>query len=99
MWKEVGGWGLLGEVKGGFRGGENGKKGYLDEGEGGRLFVEEVGKVGLEREEMLVGGIEERGYGGVGEKGEGNLNVGMMGGRNEDLEVWVNEKGFGEDVV
>ena len=63
------------------------------------MFVDEVGKVGMEMEGMLVGGIEERGYGGVGEKGEGNLNVGMMGGRKEDLEVGVNEKGLGEDLV
>ena len=45
MGKDVGGCELFGDVKGWFRGGLNDKGGGFEEGNGGRLFLDEMGKV------------------------------------------------------
>ena len=89
----------VGHVKGAFTGADNAKKGYFHEAESGTLFLDEVGNLALETQQMLLRAIQERRYRPVGDKADRNFNVRIIAATNEDLEVAVNEKRFRQDLL
>lgn len=90
---------FFGHVKGAFTGADNAKKGYFHEAESGTLFLDEVGNLALETQQMLIRAIQERRYRPVGDKADRNFNVRIIAATNEDLEVAVNEKRFRQDLL
>ena len=90
---------FFGHVKGAFTGADNAKKGYFHEAESGTLFLDEVGNLALETQQMLLRAIQERRYRPVGDKADRNFNVRIIAATNEDLEVAVNEKRFRQDLL
>ena len=63
------------------------------------LFLDEVGNLALETQQMLLRAIQERRYRPVGDKADRNFNVRSIAATNEDLEVAVNEKRFRQDLL
>ena len=63
------------------------------------MFLDEVGNLALETQQMLLRAIQERRYRPVGDKADRNFNVRIIAATNEDLEVSVNEKRFRQDLL
>ena len=76
---------FFGHVKGAFTGAE--------------LFLDEVGNLALETQQMLLRAIQERRYRPVGDKADRSFNVRIIAATNEDLEAAVSEKRFRQDLL
>ena len=85
-------------VKGAFTGADSAQKGYLYETEGGILFLDEVGNLALETQQMLLSAIQERRCRPIGGKLDRSFNVRIIAA-NEDLEEAVSEKRFRQDLL
>ena len=90
---------FFGHVKGAFTGADSTKKGYFHEAEGGTMFLDEVGNLPLETQQMLLRVIQERRYRPVGDKADRSANVRIIAATNEDLEKAVSEKRFRQDLL
>lgn len=90
---------FFGHVKGAFTGADSTKKGYFHEAEGGTMFLDEVGNLPLETQQMLLRVIQERRYRPVGDKTDRSANVRIIAATNEDLEKVVSEKRFRQDLL
>ena len=90
---------FFGHVKGAFTGADSTKKGYFNEAEGGILFLDEVGNLALETQQMLLRAIQERRYRPIGDKTDKSFNVRIIAATNEDLEKAVIEKRFRQDLL
>lgn len=90
---------FFGHVKGAFTGADSTKKGYFHEAEGGTMFLDEVGNLPLETQQMLLRVIQERRYRPVGDKTDRSANVRIIAATNEDLEKAVSEKRFRQDLL
>ena len=89
---------FFGHVKGAFTGADSTKKGYFYEAEGCTLFLDEVGNLAMETQQMLLRAIQERRYRPIGDKADRNFNVRIIAATNEDLEQAVIEKRFRQDL-
>ena len=96
--KELAASAFFGHVKGAFTGADSAKKGYFHEAEGGMLFLDEVGNLAMETQQMLLRAIQERKYRPIGDKADKNFNIRIIAATNEDLEAAVNEKRFRQDL-
>ncbi len=90
---------FFGHVKGAFTGADSTKKGYFHEAEDGTMFLDEVGNLPLETQQMLLRVIQERRYRPVGDKTDRSANVRIIAATNEDLEKAVSEKRFRQDLL
>ncbi len=90
---------FFGHVKGAFTGADSTKKGYFNEAEGGTLFLDKVGNLALETQQMLLRAIQERRYRPIGDKTDKSFNVRIIAATNEDLEKAVIEKRFRQDLL
>ena len=90
---------FFGHVKGAFTGADSTKKGYFHEAEGGTMFLDEVGNLPLETQQMLLRVIQERRYRPVGDKTDRSANVRIIAATNENLEKAVSEKRFRQDLL
>ena len=90
---------FFGHVKGAFTGADSAKKGYFHEAESGTLFLDEVGNLSPETQQMLLRAIQERRYRPIGDKTDKSFNVRIIAATNEDLEAAVNEKRFRQDLL
>ena len=90
---------FFGHVKGAFTGADSTKNGYFHEAEGGTMFLDEVGNLPLETQQMLLRVIQERRYRPVGDKTDRSANVRIIAATNEDLEKAVSEKRFRQDLL
>ncbi|WP_285815493.1 sigma-54-dependent transcriptional regulator [Phocaeicola sartorii] len=90
---------FFGHVKGAFTGADSTKKGYFHEAESGTLFLDEVGNLALETQQMLLRAIQERRYRPVGDKSDRSFNVRIIAATNENLEAAVSEKRFRQDLL
>ena len=89
---------FFGHVKGAFTGADSAKKGYFHEAESGTLFLDEVGNLSPETQQMLLRAIQERRYRPIGDKTDKSFNVRIIAA-TEDLEAAVNEKRFRQDLL
>ena len=62
-------------------------------------FLDEVGNLALETQQMLLRAIQERRYRPVGDKADRSFNVRIIAATNEDLEAAVSEKRFRQDLL
>ena len=63
------------------------------------LFLDEVGNLAPETQQMLLRAIQERRYRPVGDKSDRSFNVRIIAATNEDLEKAVHEKRFRQDLL
>lgn len=90
---------FFGHVKGAFTGADADKAGYFQEADSGTLFLDEVGNLTMETQQMLLRAIQERRYRPVGAKEDKTANVRIVAATNEDLQRAVTEKRFRQDLL
>lgn len=89
---------LFGHVKGAFTGAQSAREGLLRAANGGLLFLDEIGELGLDEQAMLLKAIEEKQFLPFGSDREVQSDFQLIAGTNRDLRRHVQEGGFREDL-
>ncbi|WP_443191040.1 RNA repair transcriptional activator RtcR [Pseudomonas indica] len=89
---------LFGHVKGAFTGAQNARDGLLRAADGGMLFLDEIGELGLDEQAMLLKAIEERRFFPLGSDREMESDFLLIAGTHRDLRGRVTEGLFREDL-
>lgn len=90
---------LCGHKKGAFTGVMNDRPGLLRSADGGMLFLDEIGALGLDEQAMLLRAIEEKRFLPVGADSEVHSNFQLIAGTNRDLPERVRSGFFREDLL
>ncbi len=90
---------LFGHVKGSFTGALHDRKGLLVGADGGLLFLDEVGELGLDEQAMLLRAVEEKRFLPLGSDREVQSDFQLIAGTNRDLHQAVRDKTFREDLL
>lgn len=89
---------LFGHVKGAFTGAQNARAGLLRAADGGLLFLDEIGELGLDEQAMLLKAIEEKRFLPVGADKETGSDFQLIAGTHRDLRRMVAAGTFREDL-
>lgn len=89
---------LFGHVKGAFTGALVERTGLLRRADGGLLFLDEIGELGLDEQAMLLKAIEEKTFFPFGSDREVQSSFQLVCGTVRDLPQWVAEGRFREDL-
>ncbi|MCE1180985.1 MAG: RNA repair transcriptional activator RtcR [Rhodocyclales bacterium] len=89
---------LFGHVKGAFTGAQSERPGLLRSADGGLLFLDEIGELGLDEQAMLLKAIEEKRFFPFGGDREASSDFQLIAGTHRDLRQWVGEGRFREDL-
>lgn len=89
---------LFGHVKGAFTGAQSSREGLLRSADGGMLFLDEVGELGLDEQAMLLKAIEEKRFFPFGSDREASSDFQLVCGTVRDLRQMVSEGSFREDL-
>ncbi len=89
---------LFGHVKGAFTGAQTERPGLLRAADGGLLFLDEIGELGLDEQAMLLKAIEEKRFFPFGSDREVESDFQLIAGTHRDLRQWVAEGRFREDL-
>jgi transcriptional regulatory protein RtcR len=90
---------LFGHVKGAFTGAQNERAGLLRKADGGVVFLDEIGELGLDEQAMLLKAIEEKRFLPLGADKETATDFQLIAGTNRDLETQVRAGRFREDLL
>lgn len=90
---------LFGHVKGSFTGAQTARKGLLREADGGLLFLDEIGELGLDEQAMLLRAIEDKVFIPFGADQSVSSNFQLIAGTNRNLHQRVLEGEFREDLL
>jgi transcriptional regulatory protein RtcR len=90
---------LFGHKKGAFTGALQDRAGLLKAADGGMLFLDEVGELGLDEQAMLLGAIEEKRFLPMGSDKETESRFQLICGTNRDLQSSVENGRFREDLL
>jgi transcriptional regulatory protein RtcR len=90
---------LFGHTKGAFTGAAADRKGLLRTADGGMLFLDEVGELGVDEQSMLLRAIEEKRFLPVGSDQESESDFQLICGTNRDLKERVRKGRFREDLL
>jgi transcriptional regulatory protein RtcR len=90
---------LFGHAKGAFTGAVSGRKGHLRNADGGLLFLDEIGTLGLDEQAMLLRALEEKSFFPLGSDREVRSDFQLAAGTNCDLAAFVREGMFREDLL
>ncbi len=90
---------LFGHTKGAFTGAATARVGLLKSADGGMLFLDEVGELGLDEQAMLLRAIEEKTFLPVGADQPSESNFQLIAGTNRDLSVEIAKGSFREDLL
>ncbi len=90
---------LFGHTKGAFTGAVTARKGLLTEANGGMLFLDEVGELGMDEQTMLLRAIEEKRFLAVGADKESASDFQLTCGTNRNLLADVANGRFREDLL
>ncbi len=90
---------LFGHVRGAFTGAFRDRPGLLLRADGGLLFLDEIGELGLDEQAMLLRAIEEGCFLPVGADKERESDFQLLAGSNRDLWAEVREGRFREDLL
>lgn len=90
---------LFGHRKGAFTGAAEDRKGLLCSADGGMLFLDEVGELGLDEQAMLLRAIEEKCFLPVGSDKEVGSDFQLLCGTNRDLQKEVEKGRYREDLL
>jgi two-component system response regulator PilR (NtrC family) len=89
---------LFGHVRGAFTGAVANKKGLFESAEGGSIFFDEIGTVGLETQAKLLRVIQEKEFMRVGSVETQKADVRIIAATNVDLKRLVAEGRFRDDL-
>jgi transcriptional regulatory protein RtcR len=90
---------LFGHVKGAFTGAVTDRPGLLRAANGGMLFLDEIGELGLDEQAMMLRAIEEKRFLPVGSDKEVASEFQLIAGTNRDLPRAVDGGIFREDLL
>ncbi|HKY07055.1 MAG TPA: RNA repair transcriptional activator RtcR [Candidatus Binatia bacterium] len=90
---------LFGHVKGSFTGAHRDRPGLLSTANGGLLFLDEIGTLGLDEQAMLLRALEEKSFLPLGADKEAHSDFQLIAGTNCDLQQRVEERTFREDLL
>ncbi len=90
---------LFGHVKGAFTGAMSDRPGLLRAANGGILFLDEIGELGLDEQAMILRAIEEKRFLPVGSDKEETSEFQLIAGTNRDLSATVAKGLFREDLL
>ena len=89
---------LFGHKAGSFTGADRDHTGYFQQADLGTLFLDEVGELTLEGQAKLLRILEGHPFLPVGAIKEVNVDVRVIAATNQDLQTYVREKRFREDL-
>jgi len=90
---------LFGHKKGSFTGAVADRPGLLKAADGGMLFLDEIGELGLDEQAMLLRAIEEKSFLPLGADKEESSSFQLICGTNRDLESGIKEGSFRSDLL
>lgn len=90
---------LFGHVRGAFTGAMRDRPGLLRAANGGLLFLDEIGELGLDEQAMLLRALEERRFLPLGGNREAMSDFQLIAGTNRDLTTRVSEGLFRDDLL
>ncbi|MEM1331400.1 MAG: RNA repair transcriptional activator RtcR [Planctomycetota bacterium] len=90
---------LFGHKKGAFTGAASDRPGLLRSADGGMLFLDEIGELGLDEQAMLLRAIEEKRFLPLGADTEIGSSFQLIAGTNRNLGQRVQEGFFREDLL
>lgn len=90
---------LFGHVKGSYTGALNDRPGLLRKADGGVLFLDEIGELGLDEQAMLLRALEEGVFYPVGSDREARSQFQLIAGTNRDLSHDVAAGRFRDDLL
>jgi transcriptional regulatory protein RtcR len=90
---------LFGHTKGAFTGALKDRPGLLRTADGGILFLDEIGELGLDEQAMLLRALEEKTFLPLGSDRESRSDFQLIAGTNRDLFSAVREGRFREDLL
>jgi len=89
---------LFGHVKGAFTGAVSSKKGLFEVADGGSIFFDEVGNIGIDVQAKLLRVIQEKEFMRLGSVDTIKVDVRLIAATNADLKRRVAEAAFREDL-
>ena len=89
---------LFGHRKGAFTGAAADRAGLLRSADGGMLFLDEIGELGLDEQAMILRAIEDKRFLPVGADSEAQSDFQLIAGTNRDLAACVAAGTFREDL-
>ena len=90
---------LFGHVKGAFTGAQGDRPGLLRAADGGLLFLDEVGELGLDEQAMLLRALESKVFLPLGSDREAKSDFLLLAGTNRELPARVAAGLFREDLL
>lgn len=90
---------LFGHVKGSFTGALQDRSGLLSVANGGILFLDEIGELGLDEQAMLLRALEEKRFLPMGADRESESDFQLIAGTNRHLPTDVKTGKFREDLL
>jgi len=90
---------LFGHVRGSFTGAQRDRPGLLREADGGMLFLDEIGELGLDEQAMLLRALEDKTFLAVGSDRPSTSDFLLIAGTNKDLRMEVAQGRFREDLL
>lgn len=90
---------LFGHTRGAFTGALKDRPGLLRTADGGLLFLDEIGELGLDEQAMLLRALEEKTFLPLGSDRESRSDFQLIAGTNRDLQSAVREGRFREDLL
>ena len=90
---------LFGHVRGSFTGAQKDRPGLLREADGGLLFLDEIGELGLDEQAMLLRALEDKTFLPVGADKPVKSDFQLIAGTNRDLRESVANGRFREDLL
>jgi transcriptional regulatory protein RtcR len=90
---------LFGHVKGAFTGALKDRLGLLRSADGGLLFLDEVGELGLDEQALLLRALESKRFPPFGGDQDVSSDFQLIAGTNRDLHSRVREGLFREDLL
>ncbi len=90
---------LFGHTKGAFTGAQNARKGLLSQANGGLLFLDEIGELGLDEQAMLLHALEEKCFYPMGSDKTIDSAFQLIAGTNRQLQQRIDDGLFREDLL
>ena len=89
---------LFGHVKGAFTGADRDRAGVFERAQGGTVFLDEIGELGIDLQPKLLRALENREIRRLGDERVVHLDVRVLAATNRSLGEMVNKGEFREDL-